>query len=124
MNCTTQNEIAMGNTMRELATASENMNPIHAMRLLTKLFVDNCGVSLGYRSVAYYAIWDWLLETTPADIMPLLCEDCTKELLADNDITYIDEEDIVNLTKEMIEQGLDNDTAASLCRGIKTLKEK
>lgn len=48
----------MENTIKELANASEKMNPIHAMRLLTKLFVENCGVSLSYRSVAYYAIWD------------------------------------------------------------------
>ena len=71
----------MENTIKELANASEKMNPIHAMRLLTKLFVDNCGVSLGYRSVAYYAIWDWLADVAPVDIMPLLCEKCTEELL-------------------------------------------
>lgn len=114
----------MGNTIKELAIASETMNPIHAMRLLTQLFVDNCGVSLGYRSVAYYAIWDWLLELTPADIMPLLCEECTNEVLADNDITHINEEDIINIVKEMIDQGLDNDTAAALCRSLKTYQEK
>ena len=62
----------MENTLKELANASEKMNPIHAMRLLTKLFVDNCGVSLGYRSVAYCAIWDWLADVAPADIMPPL----------------------------------------------------
>lgn len=110
----------MGDTIKELANASERMNPIHAMRLLTKLFVDNCGVSLGYRSVAYYAIWDWLAEMTPADIMPLLCEECTEELLDDYEITHINEEDTINLVKEMLDQGLNNDTAAVLCRGFKT----
>lgn len=114
----------MENTLKELANASERMSPIHAMRLLTKLFVDNCGVSLGYRSVAYYAIWDWLAEMTPADIMPLLCEECTEELLADNDITYINEEKTINLVKELLDQGLDNDTAAALCCCVKTLNGK
>lgn len=114
----------MDKRLKELVDASERMNPIHAMRLLTKLFVDNCGVSLGYRSVAYYAIWDWLAEMAPVDIMPLLCEECTKELLDEYDITHINEEDAINLVKEMIDQGLDNDTAAALCRGIKTLNEK
>ena len=94
------------------------------MRLLTKLFVENCGVSVGYRSVAYCAIWDWLQELTPADIMPLLCEDCTEELLADYDINYISDEDTVKLVKEMIDQGLDDETAAALCRGIKNQNEK
>ena len=110
----------MENTIKELANASEKMNPIHAMRLLTKLFVDNCGVSSGYRSAAYYAIWDWLADVAPADIMPLLCEECTKELLDDYDITYINEEKTINLVKELLDQGLDNDTAAALCRSVKT----
>ena len=110
----------MENTIKKLANASEKMNPIHAMRLLTKFFVDNCGVSLGYRSVAYSAIWDWLAEMTPVDIMPLLCEKCAEELLADYDITHINEEDTISLVKEMLDQGLDHDTAAALCRSVKT----
>ena len=114
----------MENTIKELANASEKMNPIHAMRLLTKLFVDNCGVSLGYRSVAYYAIWDWLADVAPVDIMPLLCKKCTEELLADCDITYINEENTIRLVKEMLDQGLDHDTAAALCRGFKTMNKK
>ena len=114
----------MENTIKELANASEKMNPIHAMRLLTKLFVDNCGVSLGYRSVAYCAIWDWLADVAPADIMPLLCEKCTEELLADYDITHINEENTIRLVKEMLDQGLDHDTAAALCRGFKTMNKK
>lgn len=114
----------MENTIKELANASEKMNPIHAMRLLTKLFVDNCGVSRGYRSVVYCAIWDWLADVAPADIMPLLCEECTEELLADYDITHINEENTTRLVKEMLDQGLDHDAAAALCRGFKTLNEK
>lgn len=113
----------MENTIKKLANASEKMNPIHAMRLLTKFFVDNCGVSLGYRSVAYSAIWDWLAEMTPVDIMPLLCEECTEELLADYDIIFINEEDTINLVNELLDQGLDHDTAAALCRGFKSTND-
>ena len=76
------------------------------------------------RSVAYCAIWDWLADVAPADIMPLLCEECTEELLADYDITHINEEDTISLVKEMLDQGLDPDTAAALCRGFKTMNKK
>ena len=93
----------MENTLKELANASEKMNPIHA--------------------VAYFAIWDWLADVAPADIMPLLCEKCTEELLADYDITPINEENTIRLVKEMLDQGLDHDTAAALCRGFKTMNK-
>ena len=36
------------------------MDPIHAMKLMAQLYMDNCGISLGDRTLAYDAGSGWL----------------------------------------------------------------
>lgn len=77
----------------DFVTKSEDMEPLRAMKLLTKACMDYVGVSLGYRSMAYYAGWHWMNEFNKTDhplveqtrdmafaeAMPLICSDYSKE---------------------------------------------
>ena len=108
-----------------------DMDPIHAMKLLTKLYMDNCGISLGERTMAYDAGSGWLekyIEENPeqtewdkntcfVDVMPAICADYDKEHYDRYDIgcmTIEEERDYVIYNVE----AYDEDTAAALCCGI------
>lgn len=107
------------------------MDPIHAMKLLTKLYMDNCGISLGERTMAYDAGSGWLekyIEENPeqtewdkntcfVDVMSAICADYDKEHYDRYDIgcmTIEEERDYVIYNVE----AYDEDTAAALCCGI------
>lgn len=107
------------------------MDPIHAMKLLTKLYMDNCGVSLGERTMAYDAGSGWLeryIENHPeqtewdkhtcfVDVMLAICADYDKEHYDRYDIGCMTiEEERENVMHNVM--SYDEDTAAALCWGI------
>jgi hypothetical protein len=115
----------------KLVDKGRKMDPIHAMKLLIKLYMDNCGISLGERTLAYDAGSGWLkkyIEDNPeqiewddhtcfVDVMPAICADYDKEVYDRYDIgcSTIEEE------REMVvysASSFDSDTAAALCWGI------
>ena len=107
------------------------MDPIHAMKLLTRMYMDNCGISLGDRTLAYNAGSGWLeryVEENPeqtewdkytcfVDVMPAICAEYDKELYDQYDIAPLSiEEERVYAT--YCAKSIDEDTAAALCWGI------
>lgn len=114
----------------DFVTKSEDMEPLRAMKLLTKACMDYVGVSLGYRSMAYYAGWHWMNEFNKTDhplveqtrdiafaeAMPLICSDYSKEDYDAFDVGHIDPDHEERILYEMMEE-LDEETACALCRG-------
>lgn len=115
----------------KLVCKGRKMDPIHAMKLLTKLYMDNCGISLGERTLAYDAGSGWLkkyIEDNPeqtewdkhtcfVDVMPAICADYDKEVYDHYDIgcSTIEEEREMAIYSAT---SFDSDTAAALCWGI------
>ena len=115
----------------KLVCKGRKMDPIHAMKLLTKLYMDNCGISLGERTLAYDAGSGWLkkyIEVNPeqtewndhtcfVDVMPAICADYDKEVYDHYDIgcSTIEEEREMAIYSAT---SFDSDTAAALCWGI------
>ena len=87
----------------KLASEGSELDSLYAMRLLTRLYIENCGISLGIRTIAYYCGWKWLEryndehpeesrwdKDSPFDeVMPIICDDYKEELYGDYDVTYI-----------------------------------
>ena len=44
----------------KLASEGSELDSLYAMRLLTKLYIENCGISLGIRTIAYDCGWKWM----------------------------------------------------------------
>ena len=115
----------------KIVDKGRKMDPIHAMKLMTKLYMDNCGISLGERTLAYDAGSGWLkkyIEDNPeqtewdsrtcfVDVMPAICADYDKEVYDRYDIgcSTIEEEREMAIYSAT---SFDSDTAAALCWGI------
>ena len=109
------------------------MDPMRAMQLMTRLYMDSCGISLTERTLAYDAGWIWLEEylknhpeekrwnaDTPfMEVMSLISEEFTEEEYGKYDIGSIRLEDKILFAAEMIED-VDEETAVALCWAINT----
>ena len=87
----------------KLATEGRKIDSLYALRLLTKLYIENCGISLGIRTIAYDCGWKWLeryndehpeecrwdKDAPFTDVMPIICDDYKEELYGDYDVTYM-----------------------------------
>ena len=108
------------------------MDSLHAMLLLTDMYINNCGICLGERTIAYDAATVWLKryndehpeekrwdEDTPfVDVMPLISADYDKEELDHYDICYMSGEEEIEYVKNSL-SCYDDDTATALCWGLK-----
>ena len=109
---------------------AEGMEPLRAMQLLTKACMNYMGVSAGYRSMAYYAGWEWLkvfnktehplAEQTRdmafCEVMPLICSDYSQEEYDDFDVIHVNPDHEEQILSEMINE-LDEETVRALCMG-------
>ena len=109
---------------------AEGMDPLRAMKLLTKACMNDIHVSAGYRSMAYYAGRAWLEEFNKSDhpltaqtkdmtfreVMPLICNDYSQEEYNEFDVMHIDPNDEERLLAEMMNE-LDEETVIALCMG-------
>ena len=115
----------------KFAAKGRKMEPIHAMKLMTNLYMDNCGISLGERTLAYDAGSGWLKKYIDDNPEQTEWNDftCFSEVMAAICVEYNEEEydqyDIAPLTIEEERKDasssvktLDEDTAAALCWGI------
>ena len=110
---------------------ARKMDPIHAMKLMAKLYMDNCGISLGDRTLAYDAGSGWLkkyIEDNPeqtewddttcfVDVMPAICAEYDKEVYDHYDIAPMTIEEEREYAPSCA-KSLDEDTAAALCWGL------
>ena len=84
--------------------------PVEAIRLLTLKYIEQCGVSLGMRTLYYNAAeaWQEILASTPNhplakpaeelmlyELMPMICEAYKPELYDKYDITYLDDDKLL-----------------------------
>ena len=109
---------------------AEGMDPLRAMKLLTKACMNYMHVSVGYRSMAYYAGGHWLKAFNKTDhpltaqtrdmsfreVMPLICSDYSQEEYDEFDVICIDHEHEEQILSQMIEL-LDEETVHALCMG-------
>ncbi len=114
----------------KLVAKGRKMDPMRAMELLSDYYIDNCGVSLGYRTIAYDAGSEWLncyLEKHPEDnrwnnktcfmdVMPVINSRFTKENCEKYDISGLDEKKEYSLALSAAKE-IDEETAAALCWG-------
>ena len=105
--------------------AREGMEPLRAMKLLAKASMGYVGVSAAYRTILYYAGWEWLKVFHATDhplaqstrgmafceVIPLICPEFSQEDVDSLDVVSIDEAEEKAYIDEMEEtEGLDPDT--------------
>ena len=109
---------------------AERMDPLRAMKLLTKASMNYMRVSASYCSMAYYAGRAWLDEFNKSDhpltaqtinmtfreVMPLICSDYSQEKYDELDVTHIDPDDEERLLSGIMNE-LDEETVIALCSG-------
>ena len=111
----------------------ENHDVMSALTLLTKAYIDQCGVSLGYRTVIYCAAEQWLERLAWLDLplsemarkealvtlMPYITSDYDPEKYDDYDIAGMSDGERIDACVEMIRSGeYDEFTNELLCWGI------
>ena len=115
------------------AKKGESHNIMSALTLLTEAYIDQCGVSLGYRTVIYTAAEQWLERLAWLDlplsemarkealvtVMPHITSDYDPEEYDDYDIAGMNKEELMDGCVEMIRSGeYDEVTNELLCWGI------
>ena len=122
---------------QKYADEGENMDVMEALRLMTKGYMRECGISLGYRTMLYTAGECWMIEKLKAgcnnslteeqvngsfmNLMPLVCEDFDPDYYRQWDIGWgITDEDLKKMCLEAVERDeFDEDTLRALCWGIR-----
>ena len=115
------------------AKKAENHDVMSALTILTKAYIDQCGVSLGYRTVIYCAAEQWLERLAWLDLplsemarkealvtlMPYITSDYDPEKYDDYDIAGMSDGERIDACAEMILSGeYDELTNELLCWGI------
>ncbi len=115
------------------AKRAENHDIMDALVLLTKAYIDQCGISLGNRTVIYCAAEQWLERLAWLDlplsemarkealvtVMPHITSDYNPEIYDKYDITGMSEEELIDACEEIIQDGeYDELTNELLCWGI------
>ena len=115
------------------AKKGESHDVMSALTLLTKAYIDQCGVSLGSRTVIYCAAEQWLERLAWLDlplsamarkealvtVMPYITSDYDPEKYDDYDIAAMNKEELMDGCMEMIRSGeYDELTNELLCWGI------
>ena len=127
------------------AAEGETMDALEALRLLTKAYMQECGISIGMRTTVYTAAEQWLyhrlskqsnnpfnkeqLEEPLVELMPLLCKEYDAECYGQWDICgglslAQDNETAEQAYKRICliaveEKRYDDDTLRAFCWGIK-----
>lgn len=122
---------------QKYADEGENMDVMEALRLMTKGYMRECGISLGYRTMLYTAGECWMIEKLKAgcnnslteeqvngsfmNLMPLVCEDYDPDYYKQWDIGWgITDEDLKKMCLEAVERDeFDENTLRALCWGIR-----
>ena len=101
------------------AKRAENHDIMDALVLLTKAYIDQCGISLGNRTVIYCAAEQWLERLAWLDlplsemarkealvtVMPHITSDYDPEIYDKYDIAGMSEEELIDACEEIIQDG-------------------
>jgi hypothetical protein len=117
-------------TFVKYAKAGMKMDRYHAMRLLIDEYMNMCGISLGYRTIVYYAgsaifekyqqhdECDWFCkEKCFCEVMGVINPRYTMEY-DKYDIGYVDDRMAIRFCTEDMLPSLDEETKAALCYGL------
>lgn len=119
------------NRLMEYASRAEEITPQRALDMLIDIYIDNCGISSGERTLAEYAAEYWrekLSETMPQvaeceyfeDVMELLSEKfrANREEITKYDIVFLSDEGLQEVCKEFIEFSNDEVANTVVCAGV------
>ena len=119
------------NRLMEYASRAEEITPQRALDMLIDIYIDNCGISSGERTLADYAAEYWrekLSETMPQvadceyfeDVMELLSEKfrANREEITKYDIVFLSDEGLQEVCKEFIEFSNDEVANTVVCAGV------
>lgn len=119
------------NRLMEYASRAEEITPQRALSMLIDIYIDNCGISSGERTLADYASGYWcekLSETMPQvagcdcfeDVMELLSERfrANREEITKYDIDFFSDEGLNEVCKEFIEFSNDDEANIAVCAGV------
>ena len=118
--------------IEQLASRSSEITPAEALDKLIEVYIENCGVSTGMRTVADYAADYWIKEwkrTCPDvpddvfvlyDVMPLRSEyyRAHREEIDEYDTTIMSNEELREVCLEMVNETDDLRTQIALSAGI------
>lgn len=112
---------------------ANSVNPEDALRYLSEMYIDNCGVSTGMRSFADYCAEYWIerlkLESNPeiqvkykdafvlADFLPLLSDNYSEEI-DKYDSSIMSDSALRDILIDELEEAPDEETKIILCAGI------
>ena len=119
-------------TIEDFAKRGEQHNVMDALTLLTKAYISQCGISLGFRTVVYCAAEAWKerlawLDLPLSDmarkkplvcVMPYITTDYAPEVYDVYDICGLDKEELLSCCRQIIlEKAFDLETLEVLCWG-------
>jgi hypothetical protein len=124
----------------ELAKRGEQYDVMHALRLLTNAYMDMCGISLGCRTVVFYAAEEWQEKLAWTDLplseiarknglidfMSYITSDFDPDVYNQYDIAVMDHEELLTCCQQIVdEEDFDEPTTEVLCWGLlKATEEK
>lgn len=123
----------MMKTIEEYANVGKSHDVMAALALLTHAYIEQCGLSIGYRTVIYTAAEEWqerlawldlplserAREDCLVDLMPLITEDYDPEIYDEYDIAGMGDAELQDCCSQMVaEHEFDEDTLGVLCWGI------
>lgn len=125
-------------TIEELAKRGEQHDVMDALRLLTKAYIEMCGISYSYRTVVYCAAERWQDRLEKMDhplaemarkeplvlLMPYITSEYIKEEYDDYDIAAMDMDERLDCCKQIVhEQTFDEQTLEVMCWGTLECKK-
>lgn len=118
-------------TLKSYASRAAEIEATAALDILSDIYIDNCGISLGTRTVAenaaFYWIHRWQEENIELnkrmglyDVMALRSERYrqNKEQIDRYDVTILQDSDLYQICMSMVEETQDETTRIALCAGV------
>lgn len=117
----------------ELAKRGEQYDVMHALRLLTNAYIDMCGISLGCRTVVFYAAEEWQEKLAWTDLplseiarknglidfMSYITSDFDPDVYNQYDIAVMDHEELLTCCQQIVDKkDFDEHTIEVLCWGL------
>lgn len=114
------------------ALREKEIEPTQALRILCRLYIENCGVSLGNRTVAENAMYFWkkrwkqenpnLRKAISLDeVLSAHSEEYkqNKAYIDKFDVTILNDEELVTISNSIIEEISDERSRIAICAGVK-----
>lgn len=118
-------------TLKSYAQRADEIETTKALDILSDIYMDNCGISLGTRTAAENAIFYWIhrwQQEDPSlpkkmglyDVMQLRSEKYKedKEFYDRYDVTILDGDALYRICMEMLNDYPDDITRIALCAGV------